>query len=261
MPARVNYQGKFLTGGIMLSREYFNQMYKVMKKVEETCLKSIEEGADLISEAIIGGNTLFAFGCSHSSLPVQDLFYRSGGFMLVNPIFAPGLSLEVFPPTLTSLVERLDGYGSIILEKVKIKPGDVLIIVSISGRNQVPIDMAITAREKGMKTIGLTSLEYSQSVSSRHKSGKKLYELVDIVIDNPVPLGDAVLELDGLAQKFCPISGVTSPAILQALMAATIEKLMHKGFIPPIFLAANAPGGDEHNRLIFEKFKDRVIYL
>ena len=111
-----------------------------------------------------------------------------------------------------------------------------------------------------MKVIGLTSMEYTTSVSSRHPSGKRMYELVDVVIDNPVPLGDAILEAEGVPQKFCPISGVTSCAILHALIAATVEKLLAKGFTPPIYLAANAPGGDEWNKQLVAKYKDRILY-
>jgi uncharacterized phosphosugar-binding protein len=181
--------------------------------------------------------------------------------MLINPIFAPGLSLEDVPPTFTSKMERLEGYGRLLLDRVPTRMGDVLILVSISGRNPVPIDMAMAAKEKGMKVIGLTSLEYSASVSSRHSSGKRMYELVDVVIDNPVPHGDAILEVEGLPQKTCPISGVTSCAILQALMAATVEKLLAKGLTPPVYLAANVPGGDEYNKRLMAEYKDRILYL
>jgi uncharacterized phosphosugar-binding protein len=135
-----------------------------------------------------------------------------------------------------------------------------LLLVSVSGRNAVPVDMAMAAREKGMKVIGLTSMEYTTSVSSRHSSGKRMYELVDVVIDNPVPAGDAILEVEGVPQKICPISGVTSCAILHALIAATVEKLLAKGFTPPIHLAANMPGGDEYNKRLRAEYKDRMLY-
>jgi uncharacterized phosphosugar-binding protein len=244
----------------MLAKEYLEKASAILKKIEESQLGKIEEAAEFISQAIVDGHMLFAFGCSHSSLPVQDIFYRAGGLMLVNPIFGPGLSLEDFPPTFTSKMERLEGYGRLLLDRLPTKAGDVLLLVSVSGRNAVPVDMAMAAREKGMKVIGLTSMEYTTSVSSRHSSGKRMYELVDVVIDNPVPAGDAILEVEGVPQKICPISGVTSCAILHALIAATVEKLLAKGFTPPIHLAANMPGGDEYNKRLRAEYKDRMLY-
>ncbi len=244
----------------MLAKEYLKRASALLKKIEESELDKIEEAAEIITQAIIDGHMLFAFGCSHSALPVQDIFYRAGGLMLVNPIFGPGMLLEDYPTTFTSKMERLEGYGKLLLDRVATKAGDVLILVSVSGRNAVPVDMAMAAKERGMKVIGLTSMEYTNGVSSRHSSGKKMYQLVDVVIDNPVPLGDAILEAEEVPQKFCPVSGVTSCAILHALMAATVEKLVAKGFTPPIYLAANAPGGDEYNKRLLAEYKDRMLY-
>lgn len=244
----------------MLAKEYLEKTSAILKKIEDSQLGKIEEAAEIISQAIIDGHMLFAFGCSHSALPVQDIFYRAGGLMLVNPIFGPGMLLEDYPTTFTSKMERLEGYGRLLLDRAPTKAGDVLILVSVSGRNPVPVDMAMAAKERGMKVIGLTSMEYTTSVSSRHSSGKKMYELVDVVIDNPVPLGDAILEVAEVPQKICPISGVTGCAILHALMAATVEKLVAKGFTPPIYLAANAPGGDEYNKRLLAEYKDRMLY-
>lgn len=244
----------------MLAKAYLEKASAILKKIEESQLGKIEEAAEIISQAIVDGHMLFAFGCSHSSLPVQEIFYRAGGLMLVNPIFGPGLSLEDFPPTFTSKMERLEGYGRLLLDRLPTKAGDVLLLVSVSGRNAVPVDMAMAAKEKGMKVIGLTSMEYTTSVSSRHSSGKRMYELVDVVIDNPVPAGDAILEVEGVPQKICPISGVTSCAILHALIAATVEKLLAKGFTPPVHLADNVPGGDEYNKRLRAEYKDRMLY-
>ena len=245
----------------MLAKAYLEKVFDALRQIEAQQLGKIEEAAEIISEAVIAGHRLFAFGCSHSALPVQDIFYRAGGLMLVNPIFGPGLSLEDFPPTFSSKMERLEGYGRLLLDRLPAQAGDVLILVSISGRNPVPVDMAIAATEKGMKVIGLTSLEYTTNVSSRHSSGKKLYELADIVIDNPIPPGDAVLEVAGVPQKICPISGVTSSAILHALIAATVERLLAEGFTPPIYLAANVPGGDDYNQSLLAEYRDRLLYL
>ena len=112
-----------------------------------------------------------------------------------------------------------------------------------------------------MTVIGLTSMAYTSAFSSRHPSGKKMYEYADVVLDNLVPPGDAILEIEGLPQKCCPISGITSIAVLHALIAETIERLIAKGFTPPVYLAANAQGGDEWNARLLSEYKDRIFYM
>jgi len=245
----------------MLAIKYLEGVMEFLKRIEETQQGNIEAAAERISQAIIEGHNLYAFGCSHSSLPVQDIFYRAGGLMLVNPIFGPGLTLDVRPPTFTSSMERLEGYGALLLERVPIKEGDVLIVVSVSGRNAVPIEMARAAKERGMIVIAVTSMEYTTQVSSRHSSGRKMYEFADVVLDNQAPRGDAILELAGVPQKFCPVSGITSTAILHALMAETVEKLVAKGFTPPVYLAANVEGGQEWNARLLKEYEGRILYM
>jgi len=245
----------------MLAIKYLEGVMEFLKRIEETQQGNIEAAAERISQAIIEGHNLYAFGCSHSSLPVQDIFYRAGGLMLVNPIFGPGLTLDVRPPTFTSSMERLEGYGALLLERVPIKEGDVLIVVSVSGRNAVPIEMARAAKERGVIVIAVTSMEYTTQVSSRHSSGRKMYEFADVVLDNQAPRGDAILELAGVPQKFCPVSGITSTAILHALMAETVEKLVAKGFTPPVYLAANVEGGQEWNARLLKEYEGRILYM
>ncbi len=245
----------------MKSSEYLKQAAAILERIEATQSEKIGEAAEIISQAIADGHSLFGFGCTHSSLPVEDIFYRAGGLMLVNPIFAPGLSLDIRPPTFTSKLERLEGYAKLVLDRTPAKAGDVLILVSVSGRNAIPVEMAQAAKEKGMTVIGLTSMAYTSAFSSRHPSGKKMYEYADVVLDNLVPPGDAILEIEGLPQKCCPISGITSIAVLHALIAETIERLIAKGFTPPVYLAANAQGGDEWNARLLGEYKDRIFYM
>jgi len=245
----------------MLAKEYLEQARAFLERIEETQLGRIQEAAEVISQAIIEGHALYAFGCTHSSLPVEDIFYRAGGLMLVNPIFGPGLSLDIRPPTFTSGMERIEGYGQMLLERVPIQEGDVLILVSVSGRNPVPVDMARAARDRGVIVIGVTSMEYTVQLPSRHSSGRKMYEFADLVLDNQAPPGDAILELEGVPQKLCPISGITSIAILHALVAETVERLAARGFTPPVYLAANVQGGDEWNARLLKEYEDRIFYM
>lgn len=208
------------------------------------------------------GDRVFAYGASHFSLPVQDIVYRAGGLMLINPLYAPGIeALTTRPTTLGSQMEQMPGYGEVLFNNSPLKEGDVLIDVSVSGRNAVPVELARAARENGVFVVGLTSHNYTDAVTSRVPDGTKLKDHADIVIDNRVDAGDVVLSLDGVPQKFTLASGVTSTAILHSLPAGIIEKLLEEGFSAPVFLAANLDGGAEWNAKYMAENADRIFYL
>jgi uncharacterized phosphosugar-binding protein len=243
-------------------RKYLKTISELISRIEKEEMASIEEGAKLMADAVQAGNRLFAFGCSHSSLPVQDLVYRAGGLMLINPIFGPGIAaLDSKPTTIGSAMEQMPGYGKVILDNAPIQKGDVLIIVSVAGRNAVPVEIAQLAHERGIKVISLISREYSGSVTSRAPSGKMVFEFADLVLDNKAPKGDAILQDPRVPQKFTPVSGVTSIAVLQALVACTIETLLARGITPPVFLAANVDGGAEYNARLLKEYRNRIFYL
>lgn len=242
--------------------EYIQHLKGLLDRLDQEEMPQIEQAAGLLVEAIMGGHSIFAFGCTHSSLPIQDLVYRAGGLMLINPIYAPALTaMDARPPTLSSSIERISGYAEAILDNTPIRSGDVLIVVSVAGRNHMPIEMAKVAQERGLKIIAVTSREYSDNVTSRHPSGKKLLDFADIILDDKIEKGDAVLSIDSVPQKFCPASGVINAALLQTLVASTIEGLVERGFTPPIYRAANIEGGDEWNKKMMETYKDRIFYL
>ncbi len=241
---------------------YLDRLITLLQRIKDEEGPALDAAAKLIAVAVAGGKRIFAFGCTHSSLPIQDLVYRAGGLMLINPIFGPGISdLEFKPATLSSDLEKLSGYAAVLLDHTPIQPGDVLIVVSVSGRNAVPIEMAQVAAERGIHVIGVTSREYAGSVASRHPSGKKMHDFAEVVLDNKAPKGDAVLETEGMPQKFTPVSGVTSIALLHSLVAAAIQELLARGITPPVFLAANVDGGQEYNARLLAQYKDRIFYL
>jgi len=245
-----------------LANKYLDTVINLLSRLKDEEMDSIEQAAKLIAAAIEQGHSLFAFGCTHSSLPIQDLVYRAGGLMLVNPLFGPGITaLDIKPTTISSAMEQMEGYAKVILDNSPLKSGDVLILVSVSGRNAVPVELAQIAQERGIKVIGVTSREYSESVTARHSSGKKMNDFADVLLDNKAPKGDAVLEAKEVPQKFTPVSGVTSIALLQALIAATIENLLSRGIVPPIFLAANVDGGKEYNARLLAQYHDRIFYI
>ncbi len=245
-----------------LLKTYYKEIIDLLEKISEEQIGKIEDAADQIAELVSKGGRIFAFGASHSSLPVQDIVYRAGGLMLVNPLYGPGIeALTTRPTTLGSQMEQMPGYGKVLFDNSPLKKGDVLICVSVSGRNAVPVELAREAREHGVLVVGLTSSKYTDAVTSRVPDGTKLKDHADILLDNQVDAGDAVLSLEGVPQKFTPASGVTSTAILHSLSAGIIEKLIERGETPPVFLAANLDGGAEWNAKHMEENKDRIFYL
>jgi uncharacterized phosphosugar-binding protein len=241
----------------MLAKRYFEKGLNLLQQIEDTQLENIEQAAELIAQAVAGGHTLYAWGGPHSSLPVQDIFWRAGGLALVNPLFTHGLSLEVGPIYLTSFLERVEGAGREFFGGIGAEPGDVIILISTSGRNSFPIEMAMSAKEAGLRVIGLTSIAYSNSVTSRHSSGRKMYDYCDVVLDNLTVPGDAVLEDERLPQKVGPTSGWVGCLILQALMAEVSERLAEKGIVPPIYFALNLDGQDEYVQYLDDLRRER----
>ncbi len=245
----------------MLAKTYLTCTQDLIGRLIEQQTGAIERAAEAIAQAIADGRSLFGFGCNHSLLPVLDIYYRAGGLMLVNPILAPGLTLDLRPPTLTSKMEQLEGYAPIALGGAPIRAGDVVIIVSVSGRNAVPVEAAAHVKSLGALVIGVTSRAFTAAVTPRNRLGQKLIDLADIVIDNLAPPGDAVLSIEGLPEKFTPVSGVSSVAILHALMAETIERLIARGVTPPVYLSGNVDGGAAHNDRLLAENAGRIFYL
>ena len=241
----------------MLAKRYFDKASELLERLADSQSESIEKAAEIIAEASVQGHTFYAWGGPHSSLPVQDIFMRAGGSVAVNGVFTPGFCLERGPIWITSALERLEGYGRAFFEQIGAEAGDVILLVSTSGRNAFPIEMAMTAREAGLKVIGMTSMNYTTSVSSRHSSGKKLYEFCDVVLDNLTVPGDAVLEDDRMPQKVGPTSGWIGCLMLQALMVEVAERMYEKGMTPPIYIAANVDGHDEYREYIAKLRKER----
>jgi uncharacterized phosphosugar-binding protein len=240
---------------------YFSSIKGILEDIQANQIEVMEKVAQLFTETIANGNTIFITGCSHSSIFAQEVFYRAGGLMLINPIFLPGMTLDTKPITQTTRYENILDIGAAVLAESKIRKGDTLVIASISGRNTVPVEMALWARDNGVKTVALTSLNYSKEVKSRHLSGKKLFEIADFILDVMCPKGDAVLEIDGLPEKTAPASTISGVTMLHAVISQTIENLINLGITPPVYLSANLDGGDEHNRHMLEKYRHQIHYI
>lgn len=240
---------------------YFKVISEIIENVIQAEKENIEEAINKLSEAIEKKQNIFAFGASHASILTQELFYRAGGLVVINPVLEPSLMLDNVPVTATSKMERLDGYGDIIAEKLPIQSGDVVICHSVSGRNPATIDFALKVKEMGAYTIAITNVAYSSTVASRHKSGKKLMDVADLVIDNHGEKGDACIQIEHLDQKVSPTSTVIGSMIVNSIVAGTAEQLIKNKVLPPVFYSANVDGGDERNSQILKEYQDNIFYM
>jgi len=125
----------------------------------------------------------------------------------------------------------------------------------------VPVQLALDARDAGVYTIAITSVTYSSAETSRHPSGKRLFEVCDLVIDNHGCIGDAELEIEGFDGKVSPTSTVTGAAIINAIVAEAVAEFVARGVEPPVFMSANLDGGDEYNARIMERYREFIRYL
>ncbi|MGQ9524529.1 MAG: sugar isomerase domain-containing protein [Armatimonadota bacterium] len=244
-----------------MSLEYFEALRHVLDEVERTQEPAIRQGAQILAKTIASGRMVYVFGASHASIPAQEMFYRAGGLVPINPILPPGLTTDVRPITRTTHIERMPGYASVILRDVPLQAGDVLIVVSVSGRNTVPVEMAEEAKRRGAVVIAVTSLAYSKTVSSRAPSGRLLYETADLVLDLCGEPGDAAVQVPGLPQRVGPTSTAAAVAILNAMVVETVRRLQEMGVEPPVFLSANLDGADAHNAELIRRYQDRLTYM
>lgn len=161
----------------------------------------------------------------------------------------------------SSSYERLPGLGNVVIANTGIGTGDVLFVASNSGRNCAVIDAALEAKKRGAITVAITSLNHSTQVASRHSSGLNLYQVCDYVLDNGGELGDASVELPGMDQKIAPTSSVIDITLVNLILVNTVELLLQKGVIPPVFMSANTDAGDEVNKAVLEIYKGKIPNL
>jgi uncharacterized phosphosugar-binding protein len=206
----------------------------------------IAAAADLVAGALERGGTIHAFGSGHSHILAEELFYRAGGLVRVRPILFEGLMLHASARLSTSL-ERMPGLAAALLDDHPIARGDVLILASNSGRNAVTSELAVVARRGGAEVIALTSLRHATSAVARESDVPRLHEVADVVIDNGGWVGDAAVEIEGFDRRVAPTSTVIGAAILNAMTAEAVERLVARGVLPDVYTSSNVEGGDAAN--------------
>jgi uncharacterized phosphosugar-binding protein len=241
---------------------YFEKIKQLLEQVETKNAEMIQVCADHLASSIAQGGVLHAFGTGHSHLLAEELFHRAGGLVPVNALLDARLMLHEGTMAAT-LTERLPGYAEAILSRYSLLAGEMIIVASNSGRNAVPIDVALGAKARGLTVIALTSVAHSSSQNSRHTSGKRLFEVADYVLDNGGEVGDACLSLVGMDGKLCATSTVTGVALLQSLVYAAAERLVALGVEPPILRSSNVgqSEADDHNQRHIDRYLSRITHL
>ncbi|MCH0562054.1 MULTISPECIES: SIS domain-containing protein [unclassified Streptomyces] len=244
-----------------LADQFFDAAIGLLQRVRDEERGTIRAAGALLADTVAAGGRLFAFGAGHSSLAAQDVVYRAGGLALMNLLAVPGVvGVDVMPATLGSALERVDGLASAVLDSSPLRAGDALVIVSLSGRNALPVEMAVNARALGVRVIGVTSVAYAGETKSRHTSGTFLKDHCDVVLDSKIAVGDAELSLDTVPAPFAPASTVVTSALLQAVVATAAGALADRGVEPPLLRSGNVDGGHDWNRKVIEQYGDRIFY-
>ncbi|MFI7383386.1 SIS domain-containing protein [Streptomyces sp. NPDC049813] len=244
--------------------QYLDAAIGLLQRVRDEETENITAAGTLLADTVVAGGRLFAFGAGHSSLAAQDVVYRAGSLALMNLLAVPGaVGVDVMPATLGSALERVDGLAAAVLDSSPATTGDALVIISLSGRNALPVEMAMNARALGIKVIGVTSLAYAtgpDAPRSRHASGTYLRDHCDVVLDSKIDVGDAELGHDGVDAPFASASTVTTSALMQATLATCATTLADRGIQPPLLRSGNVDGGHDWNARVFAEYRDRIFY-
>lgn len=233
---------------------YLSTVHELLDSLTTANERTLSVVAERIANSMADGGILHVFGSGHSSLLAQELFYRAGGLAPVNAML--DVNLTVFGTSRPTWVERLEGYAPSIFASYDVRPGEVLLIISNSGINAVPIDIASEAKKLGLVTVAIGSCQNYAHAESRHTSGKKLFEITDYTLDTRVPVGDAVAEVG--AVHMGAVSTVLGSALLNMLAIEVASALERNGAEIPVFVSQNIPGGDEANAALIERYRGRI---
>ena len=239
---------------------YYEAVVRLLGEIQRSQATAIDRAADSIFLSLAADGVLHVFGSGHSHLVAEEAFHRAGGLVPVNTMSEPFLT-PLTPPRKSGRFERVSGIAAILLDYHEPRPEEVLLIVSNAGINPVPVELALEARARGLTVIAITSLRHAQTVSSRHASGKRLFEVADLVIDNCGEAGDGAVAFPGFVEKVGPTSLLAGAFIVNSIVCGVVERFITKGLPPPVYLSANLPGGDEHNRRLEAKYRGRIKLL
>lgn len=233
---------------------------KIIQKLtefDETQEENLKIVAKVIVDHLENKGKFFAVGTGHSHMIGEEFYSRAGGLACVNLIAPMELTLGEHPLKSTQ-IERITEYANVIISQYKIKKGDIVMITSNSGRNGMPIELAIELKNRGITTIAFTNLKHSKNVTSRHKSGKRLFEVCEYVIDNCGEIGDASMIIEGVKGKMGSTSSIIGMYMVQTLSMMIAEEMVKREMVVPVFLSANVDDGDSWNHAIMKEYYDII---
>ena len=231
---------------------YMQQLSTLLETTWKTQSAPMEQAARHIADCLKNGGMIYTFGTGHGHLLALEIFYRAGGMARVCPILDEKLMLHISAAGST-LEERKEEWVDTLLQRYPIQAGDVLISISNSGRNAVPVLLAREAQKRGAFVIALTSMNHSSAVTSRNSLNLRLFETADLILDNGGVLGDASVRFaDGAMVG--PTSTAIGAAMLQAIVCRVKELSLEEGFEADFFQSSNVDGGDEWNDRLIERY-------
>jgi uncharacterized phosphosugar-binding protein len=236
-----------------------------LQQLRDTQEAAVLAAARLVADKVVADELVYVYGPGgHSNLASQEIFFRAGGLVNVSAILDSGTLLS--DGALRSMhIERTPGYGRVVIEDNRLAAGDLLLLVNAYGINAALIDAALAARALGVKIVGVSSRRHAEATSpqhpARHPLRHNLHDLVDVHIDTDVPVGDAVLTIDGVVDNVAAISTFANAYMLHSLVATAVGIAAAQGVEPTIWRSANAPAGDERNARFIERFRPRVRWL
>ena len=235
----------------MLLDRYWDTINDLYSRVKTTQRENIIAAGKLIADAVDQGACVHI--CDSGHIIDSELIYRGGGLILYKK-FKYNLVVDnpVRKRDRSDLDTSMEGLAAYALKASGARPGDVMILGSVSGRTFSIVDLAYEARKMGLKIIAVTSMSYATQVESPHSSGKKLYELADVVLDNCAPAAEAMMEVEGVEARLCAASGLSAAFILWSVTTVVVEELMKKGKTPGVLKSANFPGGNDYNKSYIE---------
>ncbi|GAA1220297.1 SIS domain-containing protein [Kitasatospora nipponensis] len=246
--------------------QYFEAAVAHLQRIRTEEGENIERAARLLADAVAEGRRIFTFGAGHSSLAAQDVVYRAGGLAVLNLLNVPGMTgVNVMPAPLGSALERVSGLATATLDLTPATSGDLLFVISLSGRQVMPVELAAHARARGLHVVGVTSLAYPDKVGSQHPSGSYLKDHCDVVLDSKIAVGDAELSHPGAQTGFGSVSTIVTSALMQAVVASAVGRLAERslageGEAPPLLRSGNVDGGTDWNAELMARHADRIFY-
>lgn len=230
----------------MILDDYQKRVDELFNQVKTTQRENIIVAGKMMAETIENGGNIYLAGICHSI--EMDLFNRGGGPAWLRTFhYKLDVQSDARQRDRSDMDLNMEGLGAYILKASTIRPGDVLVVGSVSGRTAHVVDLAWEAKKMGIKVIAMCSMAYAQTVDAVHSSGQKLYEFVDLTLDNCAPAAEAMLEVEGVEANFAAASGLASSFILWSVVSVVLEEMKKNGKTPLLLKSANFPGGVDYN--------------